>query len=124
MFPRLVCGLASVFVRACGPAQSHPLAQRDIPHHFGVKDRRGPLILLRFLLLLRPKAKRFTEAFTPLGAGLIMEETRLGLASKSKITNIATPCNTVASIRSFLRGNEANEEFSPRNWNQGKANFT
>src|SRR3989475_11849444 len=48
----------------------------------------------------------FTEAFTPLGAGLIMEETRLGLVRKSKITNCATPCNTIASIRSFLRGNE------------------
>src|SRR2546427_12192317 len=52
---------------------------------------------------------RWTEAFTPLGAGLIMEETRLGLVRKSKITNCATPCNTVASIRSFLRGNEGNE---------------
>src|SRR2546427_6012463 len=59
----------------------------------------------------------FTEAFTPLGAGLIMEETRLGLVRKSKITNCATPCNTVASIRSFLRANEGNEG----DWERRKA---
>jgi hypothetical protein len=54
--------------------------------------------------LLTTQERTFTEAFTPLEAGLIMEETLLGPVKKSKITNCATDCNTVPSIRSFLRG--------------------
>ncbi len=66
IFARPACGLTPVCARARGPAQSHPLAQREVRHPFGVKDRCDPLRFLRFLLLIlvpavRAKAKRFTE---------------------------------------------------------------
>src|SRR5438552_16061354 len=51
----------------------------------------------------------FTEAFTPRGAGLMMEETRRLAIQKAYSVNYISACNIATCRSSFLRGHKGNE---------------
>src|SRR5437667_9115150 len=99
-------------MRSVRDSDTHPILNRRDAKDAEQREQRGfwvgrdVLIAPRLAVIIQKR----TEAFTPRGAGLMMEETRRLAIQKAYSVNYISACNIATCRSSFLRANEGNED--------------